>query len=299
MLFALFWLVAQFFSPHAFRTFGKWLAWRLRNVKLVAKRTRYIRKNLTLAFPDWEPEQRERVVKENLKQTGAFFLENLYLLLRGHKSFVASGEIRGIDVLNKVAQRDFNVMLLTPHCTALDSCGTLLQLVLPNRRGPDVVYREQKPAVLNYLLYRRRSTYTNSLIKQQATSALVAASRDTSEQRFIWLAPDQDFGATRSVFAPFLGVTHAASLTAPSRVAYRHGLQVLFVESEYDESTKQWILTFREIEGFPTADSQADAATLNEMFGQFIQRCPEQYYWVHRRFKTLPNGELRDYDDLS
>ena len=269
--------------------------WQLRDTAVIRRRVRVAEKNLSLAFPDWTLEKRRLVLEENLRQTGAFFMENLFLLLRSHKTFVANQEVHEVGDLDYIKGPGPNVLIVTLHCTSLDSCGSLLSTTLHAEHGPDVVYRKQKPDVLNYLLYRRRMAYTTSLIRQEATSEIIDVARDNDQRRYIWMAPDQDFGAKRSVFVPFLGVPAAATLTAPVRLASRYGLCVVFAEAQFVEETGKWSLTLHELKNFPTGDVEADAAKLNEEFSKAIRRNPEQYYWVHRRFKTLPSGELRDY----
>lgn len=111
----------------------------------------------------------------------------------------------------------------------------------------------------------------------------------------VWYAPDQDYGRRHSVFAPFFGVP-AAMITATARFAKISGAPVVpFFQQRLDDGSGYKLRIMPALEGFPSGDDVADATRINKIIEEEILRQPEQYLWVHRRFKTRPEGEERPY----
>ena len=108
-------------------------------------------------------------------------------------------------------------------------------------------------------------------------------------------APDQDYGIKHSVFAPFFGI-QAATITATERIASSNHSPVLCFSVKRDNKRCKWRLLFdKEIENFPAESSLESAQILNDALEKIIRECPEQYLWMHRRFKTRPPGEVSLY----
>ena len=111
----------------------------------------------------------------------------------------------------------------------------------------------------------------------------------------VWYAPDQDFGALHSVFAPFMGIT-CATLTAPARLAKMSGAPVVpFFPQRLDDGSGYRLLLLPALENFPSQDDVADATRINAVIETAVRRAPEQYLWLHRRFKTRPANEAPLY----
>jgi KDO2-lipid IV(A) lauroyltransferase len=107
----------------------------------------------------------------------------------------------------------------------------------------------------------------------------------------VWYAPDQDYGRKHSVFAPFFGV-NAATITATARFASLNNSPVLMFQHTRNDETGQWILKFHPVlADYPTGDEIADATRMNSMLESLIRETPAQYLWLHKRFKTRPEGE--------
>ncbi len=107
----------------------------------------------------------------------------------------------------------------------------------------------------------------------------------------VMLAADMDFGIKDSVFAPFFG-TPACTLTSVSRLAKLTGAQVVPFTTEVLPDYRGYKLRlFSPLPGFPSGCMQTDTRQMNAFLETQIRRMPEQYYWVHRRFKNRPQGE--------
>jgi KDO2-lipid IV(A) lauroyltransferase len=109
----------------------------------------------------------------------------------------------------------------------------------------------------------------------------------------LYLLPDMDFGPTQSVFVPFFGVP-AATVPSLSRFARLGRARVMPVLTRLTRTGYE-IELLPVWDGFPTGDAIADTTLMNHRLETWIREMPEQYYWVHRRFKTRPPGEPAVY----
>jgi KDO2-lipid IV(A) lauroyltransferase len=112
----------------------------------------------------------------------------------------------------------------------------------------------------------------------------------------VWYAPDQDFGADQTTFAPFFGI-QTSTLLATRRFPALTGCAVVPMFPRYEEGTGTYVMTvFPALENFPTDDVLADLTRVNAIMEEQARKVPEQYWWIHRRFKTRPPGEPPFYD---
>ena len=289
LLVSVVWVVFCFVKVQTVRRWGKRLAHVFKRIH--PKRFNVIRLNLKLAFPDMDPAERERLAVRNLEETGAYFLETAYVHLHGAEEILKNSIVRGREVLDIALADGKNVLLFGAHYTCLDCCGTVMGHDVP----VDVIVRHQNAVVANYLIARYRKQHFRSAIHRDDRNALIKAFQDNSSQRVIWLAPDQDFGHRRSLFVPFLGVEQTATLASVSRIVQRYDMNPLFIEFSYDDESNKWVIEYQPIPDFPTDDQHANATRLNRIIGESVCRKPHQYYWVHRRFKSLADGSIRSY----
>jgi KDO2-lipid IV(A) lauroyltransferase len=105
----------------------------------------------------------------------------------------------------------------------------------------------------------------------------------------IWYAPDQGKRSKSSQILPFFGVP-AITNTATSKIAEMTGCAVVpfFAKREADHSYTLTILP--PLENFPTSDAAADAVRINQLIEHHVRLAPEQYFWVHKRFKARGPG---------
>lgn len=234
---------------------------------------------------------RETLAMRNLEETIAGFFEAAHIILHGYDSVISNCEIRGRETLDTALATGKNVLLIGAHFTCLESCGCVLGF----DAAVDIVHRRQNAVVGNYLILKHRKEIFASVIDRDDRKGLSKAFADKTRQRIIWTGPDQDMGHQRSVFVPFLGVEKAATLKVTSRIAARYDMPTVFVEFSYQEENPNWIVHYRPIENYPTGDPIFDATTLNRIIGESVHRNPDQYYWIHRRFKSLEDGTSRKY----
>ena len=139
-----------------------------------------------------------------------------------------------------------------------------------------------------------RKRYFDGVIEREDTRQTL---RRLKQGRAIWYAADQDYGAKHSVFAPFFGIP-AATIVATARFARLNDSPVLMMTQIRDNKNMRWHITFYPvIEDFPSGDDKNDATRLNGLLEAVIREHPDQYLWLHKRFKTRPAGAPSFYPD--
>lgn len=123
------------------------------------------------------------------------------------------------------------------------------------------------------------------------TFASVGALKRLKTGHTLWCAPDQDYGARHSVYAKFFGVT-AATISATSKFARFGDAEVIFFSHYRRADNSGYVLEFTPlVDEYPTGDDVTDAQLINDLIETAIRKRPEQYLWLHRRFKTQPGGK--------
>ena len=106
-----------------------------------------------------------------------------------------------------------------------------------------------------------------------------------------WYAPDQNFGHEKNVFAPFMGV-QTATISAGSRLAQSSGAAIIPFYPERKKDGSGYIIWIGPpLKDFPSGDDVKDATAINASIEKSVRLNPDQYMWIHQRFKTRPPGE--------
>ena len=205
---------------------------------------------------------------------------------------VTRRRLRLVGAVHELAT-DGPILVFAPHFVGLDAGGTALALGFP-RKFISLYARQRNVAVDQWIRAGRLRYGSVRLVeKHQSMRSLVQALR---AGEVLYLLPDMDMGPAESVFVPFFGVSTATVPTLP-RLAQMGRARVVPVISRmtpsgYDvEVLPGW-------DGYPGGDAVADTALMNHYLEQMIATMPEQYYWVHKRFKTRPDGEPSFYAHL-
>lgn len=154
------------------------------------------------------------------------------------------------------------------------------------------MYRRNKNELLETVMTRGRSRNFPSAIERDDMRGVIRALKNGHA---VWYGPDQDYGRRHSVFVPFFAES-AATITAPSRLAKINDSPLLMFTHYRRPGDERYIARFSApIENYPCGDVVADAALINRKIEEAIMVAPDQYWWLHRRFKTRPEGLARPY----
>lgn len=174
------------------------------------------------------------------------------------------------------------VVLLTAHFTTLEICARLMS----EKFALAVLYRDPNNPVLAAQMRRQRERHAILAVHFDDLKGLIRALRSGHA---IWYAPDQGKRTRLTEILPFFGVP-AITNTATGKLAEMTGAPVVpyFARREPDSSYTLTILP--PLENFPTGDPSADAIRINQLIEQHVRLAPEQYLWVHKRFKARGPG---------
>jgi KDO2-lipid IV(A) lauroyltransferase len=245
------------------------------------------RVNVALCFPALDETGREALVRRAFASTGIGAIETTIAWFGNLERYRERFTIEGLDLLTAAQRRGRGVVLVGAHFTTFELAGALLAEVAPF----GVIYRRNKNPVIDAFMLRGRRRRYDAVIERSQVRLVL---QRLKQGHTIWYAADQDYGRKVSTFAPFFDV-QAATITATARFAQFNRSAVIFVSHFRDPRARTWSLRLREIEDYPTGIDRDDAVRINSVIESEILRYPDQYLWLHRRFKTRPPGEPRPY----
>ena len=280
---ALMWLL-QWLPLHllaaAGRAFGRVLF-------LLGRERRHITlTNLRLCFPDTPERERSALARRHFEAFGRSFLERGLLWWASAERIRRIVRVDGLHHLEGARYRP--VILLVPHFVGLDMGWTRLTLEL----SMVSIYANQKNLLFNAALLKGRTRFGDSVLlsRQEGTRPALRAMK--AGKPFYYL-PDMDYGQRDTIFVPFFGV-QAATITGLSRLARMSGAAVLPVITAMSDDGYV-VRIGAPWEDFPGPGIEADTRRMNAYIEQEVGRLPEQYFWLHKRFKTRPPGEKGVY----
>ena len=280
----LFWLVGQLpwnFLLATGRGLGH-LAWRL------AKRRSHIaRTNIRLCFPELTPEEQENLARRSVVSTGEAILEMAGSFSNHRIDLDKRLVIKGMEHIEQARADGKGVLLLGMHFNSIDVGSRLLGYLMDFY----AVYRPNDNLVIDRLINQGRGNYLKGNVPRSDIRQMIRLLRNGE---VLWYAPDQDYGIAHAVFVPFFGIP-AATITATSRIA-RMGKARVIPTAHYRLPGGRYQIEFGPpLENFPSGDDEADTARINQTIEHYVRKQPEQYLWVHKRFKHQPDGLPKRY----
>lgn len=244
--------------------------------------------NLRLCFPNLNEEELAELTKKTIISNGIGLIETAMGLWTDPKKLEHMTRFEGLEHWSSAVQQGKGVILIGGHFTTLDLAGSLLSLYV----DVDPMYRKANNPVFEWAIKTNRGKHFKHLIERSDIRRTLKTLR---EGRTLWYAPDQNYGAKHSVFAPFFGI-EASTITATTRFAKLNDSPLILFSHFRNEDGSGYTLKFSPvIEAFPSGDERNDAMRINKMIEDEIRQQPDQYMWVHRRFKTRPEGEAALY----
>jgi KDO2-lipid IV(A) lauroyltransferase len=256
-----------------------------------ARRRRIALRNVELCLPELSPAERRALVAQHFRWLARSLLERGLLW---HASPARLRRLIRVEGDVGFAERHPGqaVMWLVPHFVGMDVAGVASQLF--QRRDVTTIYQRQRNAVFDAAILRGRSRFGQGEVfsRHDRVAPLVRAIKRGT---IFFNLPDMDFGLRDAAFVPFFGVP-AATLLAPARLARSLHMAVQPVLTEMLPGGRGYVVRVGEPwADWPSDDALADAARMNAWIEQEVRRCPGQYLWVHKRFKTRPPGQAPLY----
>ncbi|MSQ58913.1 MAG: lipid A biosynthesis acyltransferase [Betaproteobacteria bacterium] len=252
------------------------------------ERRQVTRANLRLCFPEMTESARNQIMRKHYRIFGRAVLEagivwwgsarriQRLVQVEGEEHFGALGEKRSIG--------------LVPHFAGIEHLGIRMST---DRKGMGI-YAHQKNRTFDRFLLRVRTRFpgTRMISRQDGVKTILRGFRDG---HYLQISPDMDLGPKDSLFVPFFGFP-AATVTALPRMAKLTGAAIVpVVVRQLPKGKGYKVQVYPAWEDYPTDDVEADVRRMNTFIEERIREMPEQYLWMHKRFKTRPPGEPRIY----
>ena len=245
-------------------------------------RRHVVLQNLRVCFPQNSEAQRLAIAKQAFVYFAQAWLDRSWLWHRSPSCIQARVLFTGaVDELTA----DVPTVIFAPHFVGLDVGWTLLTLSVPKHFT--TIFTPQSNPVAGAWMTQGRSRFGQVELfqREDGVKTIVSSLRNNA---WLYLLPDMNFGPEESIFAPFFGEP-AATVPSLSRFAKLGRARVLPVVTRMTSSGYE-VEVLKAWNDFPTDDAQADTVLMNKRLETYIQEMPAQYFWVHKRFKTRPEG---------
>lgn len=248
------------------------------------------RRNIGLCFPELSAQEIEKKVRLNFENSGIALLE------MGMAWFWPSWrvrdllKVRGVEHVDKAVINGQGIIFLGAHFLTLEMGARAVGLTKPC----NAVYRKHSNAVLDYWFYKGRMREHKAMLDRKNFKGMLRALKNADA---LWYAPDHDYGKHKSsVFAPFFAVEQANTVAGTSTLARVKNSCVIPVFLKRLPGVEGYELVFYPaLENFPSKDIIADTTITNQQIEKMVRECDDQYMWMHKRFKTRPEGESSFY----
>lgn len=256
--------------------------------RFVKKRRKIAQVNIGLAFPELSPEEQKKLVIENLENTGIAIFESgmawWWPEWRAKKHF---GGVTGFEHIDGAIKNGKGVLMLVPHMMHLEVAGRMVGM-FNNGIG---FYRPHNNPLMEYIIVKGRLRFSEALVTKRDVKGLLKA---LGQQKLCYYLPDQDYGRKRSEFVPFFAVEETCTTTGTLIFASSKKSETLAL-STYRKGDKYYLEVGPILEDFPSGNDVEDVTRVNQEMEHAIRKAPEQYLWLHRRFKTQKDPEARSY----
>jgi KDO2-lipid IV(A) lauroyltransferase len=253
---------------------------------VIAERRNVIRVNLAKCFPQMPAKERERLARAHFRAFCRALLEHGVLWWSSRERIARLVRFEGLEHLRALQGKP--VILFAPHFVGLDATLQRLSLEFPVA----MMYARQKNPLMERVLYRGRTRFGGRMFPRQA--GVKEGLRAIAEGARYYYLPDLDYGRKRSIFVPFFGVS-AATVTGLSYIARSSGAAVVPCVTRMLPGGGYVARLWPAWSDFPGASDQADTRRMMAFIEERVLEMPEQYFWLHKRFKTRPEGEAKFY----
>ena len=245
--------------------------------------------NISNCFPEKKQQQVTLLVKHHFDAIGISLFETANAYYGSDRKIKKLLSINNKHFFSDALKDEGGIILLCSHFMPLmlGSRALLLENTIAN------VYRPQNNKLFDKVMVKGYTKNGAVMIKSKDTRSILKAIKNSLP---IWYAPDQDLGINNSVFAPLFGI-ETATASATARLAKNNNTRVIpysFIRTKHG-----YEMSFdKPIKNYPSNDPIKDARTTNKILENQIIKAPEQYLWIHRRFKTRPDGQENFYNDI-
>ncbi|MDR9452721.1 MAG: lysophospholipid acyltransferase family protein [Wenzhouxiangella sp.] len=253
---------------------------------LMPRRRRIVDQNLAWCFPEHSTAERLELRDAHFRHLAEAIGEMAVAWSADRPAEPELGEVQGLEHIQDLQAKGQGVLLVTGHTVCIESAARLL--------GESITasgtYRPLNNPVLEHFQNQGRARYAEGMFSRDDLRGMVRYLRGGGA---LWYAPDQDFGPALSEFVPFFGIPTATVRALPD-LARLGRAKVVGVYPIKDPDTGRVVVHVEPAwDDFPSADVSQDLGRFNAFLERHIRQAPSQYWWLHRRFKSHPDGSRR------
>jgi len=253
-------------------------------LKVIAKkRYNVAKRNLELSFPDFSQEKRQTILDANLDNAGMAVLETGMGWWWPTWRVTQKAEFEGYEHIEAILAKGKGVLAYAIHNMNLEFACRMAGLKYPSV----VFYRKHNNRLMEYISYHGRKRSNKYMVHKRNVKGLISALDDGELCLYL---PDQDYGRKKCEFTPFFAVPEVATTTGSLLFAKQANCETVFLVSIRTDNGYK-IIVQPGLDNFPSDDDKYDVTRINQMIEKMIMLAPEQYLWMHKRFKTRPNTD--------
>ena len=246
------------------------------------RRRRIVATNLQLCFPHLDDTERKAIEKAHFHSLGASLAEMAMGWFGPVDRIRDLVTIEGLENLSAALDRGRGVILYSGHFTSFEIFFAALKPHVPRLSG---MYKAQRNPIMNDIMTAGRLRSVDFLFSKDEVRGML---RELKRNAVFWYAADQSYGSKGAALIPFFGEP-AMTNTAISRISRISGAAVIaFFPCRLADGSGYKLVLSKPLNGFPSDDPEADTARLVASLEDYVRECPEQYWWVHQRFKGRP-----------
>lgn len=278
--FVYFWMRAVVLLPFRWQiALGKGLG--RATHRLLPSRRRVVERNLEACFPGLSATERAALAREHFAALGASLAEMATGWFGAPATVQRRVRIEGAEHLRAALDAGNGVILFSAHFTTFEFFWAALRPLCTRLCG---MYKWQRNPVMNDVMSHGRGRYYDHLFDKDSVRDML---RYLKSNYVVWYASDQSYSGKNSALLPFFDVP-AMTNTAIGRIAKASGAAVLPYFCRRIDADHYVMSIYPRLDDFPSGDDQRDTRRFMQILEDYIRLCPEQYWWVHQRFKGRP-----------
>lgn len=246
---------------------------------LLPKRVNIARKNIRACFPERSSEQHEKMIQKHFRSLGISMFETALGYWASDKRIANLCTLEGMEHIETARAHGKGILMLTAHFTTLELSGRVMAMQVKRVSG---IYRQHSNRLIDEIIRRGRLKSTEKLVEKSDVRGIIRCLRDGM---VIWYAPDQSYRRKLGGMVPFFGVPAETNIATPSIAKISAAPVVPFYPIRTDDGHYR-LVVLPALDDFPTEDPIADTLRTNRILEDRIRISPDQYYWIHRRFKN-------------
>lgn len=257
-------------------------------LKLAGRRERIARTNISRCFPELSSDKLDERLQLNFKATGQGLIETASCWHSNLSNQKKNSNVVGKEHLDEALAKGKGVILLSFHLTTLEMGGCLLG----EHYDFFAMYKPNTNPLLEKAMCDGRLRHLHGLLDRNDLRGTIRALK---ANKIVWFAPDQNYGGKTSIFVPFFDI-QTNTITSTTKLAKLTGASVVpFTQRRLNDADCYELTIHPAFQDFPSGSEYEDTSRINQFLEDYLRQYPDDYMWLHQRFRDRPQGEAPFY----